>query len=138
MSLRRQAVDLYETTPGATVRGIAQDLGVSRGTLRGWLHRWGTGRKTGPDGAPAPSPLKPNSKTGDRTQTSAPAGESGEERVARPSGGERRLAGRAGQADPGAGDLATGGQVFRGGDDLVSRFQFVVDHAATYGAGAAL
>ena len=25
---RRQAVDLYETTPGATVRGIAQDLGV--------------------------------------------------------------------------------------------------------------
>ena len=80
---RRQAVDLYETTPGATVRGIAQDLGVSRGTLRGWLHRWGTGRKTGPDGAPVPSPLKPNSKTGDRPQTSAPAGESVEERVAR-------------------------------------------------------
>lgn len=87
---RRQAVDLYETTPGATVRGIAQDLGVSRGTLRGWLHRWGTGRKTGPDGAPAPSPLKPNSKTGTAPPAQAgadgalaQAGESVEERVAR-------------------------------------------------------
>jgi transposase len=31
---RRQAVDLYESTPGATVRSIAVDLGVERGTLR--------------------------------------------------------------------------------------------------------
>jgi transposase len=36
---RRQAVDLYESTPGATVRGIAQDLGIERGTLRHWLER---------------------------------------------------------------------------------------------------
>lgn len=49
---RRQAVDLYETTPGATVRGITHDLGVCRGTLREWLRLWGTGRKSGPDGAP--------------------------------------------------------------------------------------
>ena len=34
---RRQAVDLYETTPGATLRGIAADLGVVRGTLRHWV-----------------------------------------------------------------------------------------------------
>jgi transposase len=27
---RRQAVDLYESTPGATVRGIAEDLGQRR------------------------------------------------------------------------------------------------------------
>ena len=33
---RRQAVDLYESTPGATLRGIADDLGISRGTLWGW------------------------------------------------------------------------------------------------------
>lgn len=25
---RRQAVELYESTPGATVRGIAEDLGI--------------------------------------------------------------------------------------------------------------
>ncbi len=65
------------------MRGIAQDLGVCRGTLRGWLHRWGTGGKTGPDGAPAPSPLKPKTDLGDRTGTQPPAEESMEERVAR-------------------------------------------------------
>jgi len=43
---RRQAVDLYESTPGATVRGIADDLGVERGTLRHWLDVFGTGKKT--------------------------------------------------------------------------------------------
>lgn len=32
---RRQAVDLYESTPGATVRGIADDLGIVR--FSGWL-----------------------------------------------------------------------------------------------------
>lgn len=50
---RRQAVDLYESTPGATVRGIAEDLGVERGTLRHWLELFGTGRKTAADGTPA-------------------------------------------------------------------------------------
>ena len=34
---RRQAVDLYECTPGATLRGIADDLGISRGTLADWV-----------------------------------------------------------------------------------------------------
>lgn len=55
---RRSAVDLYESTPGATVRGIADDLGVERGTLRHWLDLYGTGRKTGHDGSPTASPLK--------------------------------------------------------------------------------
>ena len=43
---RRQAVDLYETTPGATLRGIAADLGVVRGTLRHWVDLYGTGKTT--------------------------------------------------------------------------------------------
>ena len=47
---RRQAVDLYESTPGATVRNIADDLGVERGTLRHWLDLFGTGKKTAADG----------------------------------------------------------------------------------------
>lgn len=38
---RRQAVDLLESTPGATVKGIADDLGVSRGSLREWANRYG-------------------------------------------------------------------------------------------------
>jgi transposase len=56
---RRQAVDLYESTPGATVRGIADDLGVERGTLRHWLDLYGTGKKTAADGTLTISPLKP-------------------------------------------------------------------------------
>src|SRR3954452_6283178 len=56
---RRQAVDLYESTPGATVRSIAADLGVERGTLRHWLDVYGTGKKTAADGTSTRSPLNP-------------------------------------------------------------------------------
>jgi len=34
---RRQAVDLYRSSPGATLRGIAADLGISRHTLNEWV-----------------------------------------------------------------------------------------------------
>src|SRR5690625_5446821 len=75
---RRQAVDLYETTPGATVRGIAEDLGIVRGTLRHWLQAYGTGKKTAADGTLTSSPLQ---------SKAAPPGpsedESLEQRVAR-------------------------------------------------------
>ena len=77
---RRQAVDLYESTPGATVRGIAEDLGIVRGTLRHWLEVYGTGKKTAADGTLPSSPLQskpsPTSPTG-------PAGETPEQKIAR-------------------------------------------------------
>ena len=60
---RRQAVDLYESTPGATVRGIAEDLGIVRGTLRHWLEAYGTGKKTAADGTLTSSPLQSKSPT---------------------------------------------------------------------------
>ena len=52
---RRQAVDLYESTPGATLRGIAADLGIVRGTLSEWVRAHGTGRETAADGSTVPS-----------------------------------------------------------------------------------
>src|SRR4051794_7524982 len=55
---RRQAVDLYESTPGATVCGIAEDLGIVRGTLRHWLEAYGTGKKTAADGTLTSRPLQ--------------------------------------------------------------------------------
>lgn len=55
---RRQAVDLYVSTPGATPRGIAEDLGIVRGTLRQWLETHGTGKKTAADGTLTDSPLR--------------------------------------------------------------------------------
>ena len=77
---RRQAVDLYESTPGATVRGIAEDLGIVRGTLRHWLEAYGTGKKTAADGTLTSSPLHVKSLT---TSPSGPVDETQEQRIAR-------------------------------------------------------
>ena len=77
---RRQAVDLYESTPGATVRGIAEDLGIQRGTLRQWLGVYGTGKKTVSDGTLTSSPLQSKPP---RTSRSVPANETPEQKIAR-------------------------------------------------------
>jgi len=50
---RRRAVDLYESTPGATLQGIAADLGISRGALKEWVDRLGSGTTTAPATIPA-------------------------------------------------------------------------------------
>jgi transposase len=75
---RRQAVDLYESTPGATVRGIAEDLGIVRGTLRHWLDVYGTGKKTAADGTLTSSPLHSKPATATPPQSETP-----EQKVAR-------------------------------------------------------
>lgn len=49
---RRRAVDLYESTPGATSAMIADDLGVSPSTLWKWVKAYGTGRRTPALGTP--------------------------------------------------------------------------------------
>ncbi len=36
-------MDLYEQTEGATLSGIAGDLGMARGTLAAWLTTFGSG-----------------------------------------------------------------------------------------------
>jgi len=77
---RRQAVDLYESTPGATVRGIAEDLGIVRGTLRHWLEVYGTGKKTAADGTLTSSPLQ---ATPSKSSPSGPADETPEQKIAR-------------------------------------------------------
>src|SRR5258708_24703025 len=50
---RADAVALYASTPGATYKGIAADLGVSRGTLRAWVldahEQRGQGSAAGPE-----------------------------------------------------------------------------------------
>lgn len=42
---RRRAVDLYETTPGATLRGTAAELGIGREALSAWVKEHGTGAR---------------------------------------------------------------------------------------------
>ena len=80
---RRQAVDLYESTPGATVRGIAEDLGIVRGTLRQWLEAYGTGKKTAADGTLITSPLRRLASSSTASSSSGPADESPEQKIAR-------------------------------------------------------
>lgn len=79
---RRQAVDLYESTPGATVRSIAEDLGIERGTLRHCLEQHGTGKKTAADGTPTRSPLKARTVSSGRLSEADP-GETLETKVLR-------------------------------------------------------
>lgn len=86
---RRQAVDLYESTPGATVRDIADDLGVERGTLRHWLDLHGSGKKTAADGKPTRSPLKPRQQ--DRAAGDAREDETPEQTIARLQARVRQL-----------------------------------------------
>jgi transposase len=51
---RRQAVELYRSTPGATLRGIATDLGITRGTLATWAAAVDPDPTTGTTDAAAP------------------------------------------------------------------------------------
>ena len=56
---RADAVALYESTPGATYKDIAADLGINRATLREWVLRARERRGIVPTGSrtggPAPS-----------------------------------------------------------------------------------
>jgi transposase len=76
---RRQAVDLYESTAGATLRGIAADLGIERATLARWVEVHGSGKKTTTDGTTVSSP----SLTRRRKTPTGAEPESPESRIAR-------------------------------------------------------
>ncbi|WP_097677344.1 IS3 family transposase [Nigerium massiliense] len=126
---RRQAVDLYESTPGATVRGIAEDLGIVRGTLRGWLEVYGTGKKTAADGTLTSSPLqsKPPGPS-----PAVPEGEAPEQRIARLEAENAALRAETTKLTTEREILQRAAKLFRRGDALVSRFQFVADNSATF------
>ena len=78
---RRQAVDLYESTEGATLSGIAGDLGIARGTLPDWVATFCAGTKTATGTLAAPS-----------TSSSAPGGVPGRDAGARGESQAARLA----------------------------------------------
>ncbi|MDQ2589037.1 hypothetical protein CKY47_34860 [Saccharothrix yanglingensis] len=51
---RAEAVALYRSRPGATIKSVADDLGVNHETLRNWI-RLDDGRRTGTHTAAAPA-----------------------------------------------------------------------------------
>ncbi|MFJ2154340.1 IS3 family transposase [Streptomyces microflavus] len=118
---KADAVALYESTPGATYKSIAADLGINRATLREWVLR--DRERRGVTAAPA----RPAS------QPAAVASADPDERV-------RRLEARVAELGASERKLATerdilrkAAKYFAGGDELVtSRFQFVDDLRATH------
>ncbi|MDD1064211.1 IS3 family transposase [Streptomyces cocklensis] len=122
---KADAVALYESTHGATYKDIAADLGINRATLREWVLRDRERRGIAPVDA----------RRGGTTQARAgnPAASADpDERI-------RQLEARVAELEASERKLATerdilreAAKYFAGGDELVSRFQFVHDHRDTY------
>ncbi|GAA2812769.1 transposase InsO family protein [Nonomuraea dietziae] len=106
---KRDAVALYESRPGATIAGVGADLGISSETLRNWIRA--ARQERGESGRP-----------GRRPQAGDSGGEASLEAVEAENAALRR---RVRELEE--------GPVFRRGDALVNRFQFVAKHAATFG-----
>ncbi|GAB1339779.1 transposase [Streptomyces sp. E-15] len=88
---KADAVALYESTPGATYKSIAADLGINRNTLRNWVLRSRELRSGVPDAAR-------DARTAVRATQATPAAEPDERirqleaRVAELEASERKLA----------------------------------------------
>ncbi|MEV0291919.1 IS3 family transposase [Kribbella sp. NPDC050820] len=123
---RRQAVDLFESTPGATLKGIAADLGVERATLKRWVDLYGTGRKTAADGKTT------STSTGSSAQADPVRAESPAVKIARLEAELAALRAEKTKLTTEREILRSAAKYFGRGDELVSRFQFVADHRATF------
>nr|WP_143244719.1 IS3 family transposase [Agrococcus casei] len=114
---RQRAVDLFASTPGATLKGIAADLGISRGALREWVEKHGSGSTTtGTASTPAPA----------RAESQAA-------KVLRLEAENARLEAEKLKLQTERDILRQAAKYFAGGDELVNRFQFVEDHKDAYG-----
>ncbi|WP_430623127.1 IS3 family transposase [Brachybacterium equifaecis] len=114
---RQRAVDLYESTPGATLKGIAADLGISRGALKEWVGKHGSGATTAGMG------LMP----------AAGRAESPTAKILRLEVENARLEAEKLKLETERDILRQAAKYFAGGDELVNRFQFVQDHKDAYG-----
>ncbi|MGW0087144.1 IS3 family transposase [Streptomyces sp. NPDC003393] len=122
---KADAVALYESTPGATYKSIAADLGINRATLREWVLR-DRGRRGVAAAAPSvggtPAAAEAMASSADPDERIRQL----EARVAELEASERKPAT---ERDI----LRKAATYFAGGDKLVSRFQFVADHRDAYG-----
>ena len=57
---KAEAVALYRSRPGATIRSVADDLGINSETLRSWI-RLDDGRRTGAHSAAPTAPVSSGS-----------------------------------------------------------------------------
>ncbi|MGX1915083.1 IS3 family transposase [Streptomyces phaeochromogenes] len=118
---KADAVALYESTPGATYKSIAADLGINRATLREWVLRDRDRRGVSAAAAkPAARPREamPSADPDERVRQL-------EARVAELEASERKLAT---ERDI----LRKAAKYFRRDELVISRFQFVDNHRDTY------
>ncbi|WP_239150605.1 IS3 family transposase [Streptomyces sp. SID13588] len=118
---KADAVALYESTPAATYKSIAADLGINRATLREWVLRDRERRGvTAAATTPAARPIGavPSADPDERVRQL-------EARVAELEASERKLAT---ERDI----LRKAAKYFRRDELVRSRFQFVDDHRNTY------
>ncbi|MFF0517054.1 IS3 family transposase, partial [Streptomyces sp. NPDC004250] len=108
---KADAVALYRSRPGATIKSVAGDLGVNTETLRNWI-RAADGRRPGTHSAP---PAATRAGTDDVQAELAAA----RKRI-RELEEERDI-------------LRKAARYFGDGDALVNRFQFVADHQRRHG-----
>ncbi|HAT1144341.1 TPA: IS3 family transposase [Corynebacterium striatum] len=101
---KRDAVALYEKSPGTSIQTIATELGVNRNTLQNWLKKYGTGARTNITTTSGPSP---------DSVTEA-------ERI-------RQLEREVSRLREERDILRKAAKYFGGRDELVSRFRFVDD-----------
>ncbi|MBJ3813161.1 IS3 family transposase [Streptomyces flavofungini] len=105
---KADAVALYRSGPGATIKAVAADLGVDTETLRNWI-RAADGRRPGSHFAAQPDASAPDS-----TEVAA-------------------LRKRVRELEEERDILRKAARYFGDGDALVNRFQFVEDHQRRHG-----
>ncbi|MFF8918739.1 IS3 family transposase [Streptomyces sp. NPDC015032] len=108
---KADAVALYQSRPGATIKSVAADLGVNTETLRNWI-RAADGRRPGAHSAPAVAP-QPDSDTVQAELAAA----------------RKRIWELEEERDI----LRKAARYFGRGDALVNRCQFVDDHQRRFG-----
>ncbi|WP_456043711.1 IS3 family transposase [Streptomyces tendae] len=106
---KADAVALYESRPEATIRQVAADLGINPETLRNWVRAAGVSR---PRGRRAETPTEP--------PTPLEAENAALRKKVRELEEEREI-------------LRKAAKLFRRGDALVNRFQFVAGHQRRHG-----
>nr|WP_189242645.1 IS3 family transposase [Planobispora rosea] len=114
---KADAVALYLSDPARTLASVAQDLGISRETLRNWVRAAqadGTAgaKQTGPARKPMPVPLSSDDVL---------------------EAENKQLKARIRELELERDILRRAAKYFAGGDELVSRFEFVDDHAGAFG-----
>ncbi|QOQ38623.1 IS3 family transposase [Trueperella pecoris] len=102
---RRDAVAVYENSPGVSINALAAELGVNRNTLQIWVRKYGTGART---------------TTSTEAASQTPTSVTDAERI-------RQLERENARLKEERDILRKAAKYFAEGDDLVIRFQFVDD-----------